>query len=44
MSQKVIIIGASSGIGKALALKYAQEGFEVGITARRRNLLQKIVE
>ena len=44
MSQKVIIIGASSGIGKALALKYAQEGFEVGITARRTNLLQIIVE
>jgi NAD(P)-dependent dehydrogenase (short-subunit alcohol dehydrogenase family) len=44
MSKKVIIIGASSGIGKALALKYAKEGFEVGITARRTKLLQKIVE
>jgi short-subunit dehydrogenase len=42
MSKKVIIIGASSGIGKALAFKYAQEGFEVGITARRINLLQEI--
>lgn len=44
MSKKVIIIGASSGIGRALAVQYAQKGFEVGITARRANLLLKLIE
>jgi short-subunit dehydrogenase len=42
MANKVIIIGASSGIGRALAIRYAQKGFEVGITARRTHLLQEL--
>lgn len=39
---KIIIIGASSGIGKLMALQYAKEGHAVGITGRRDYLLQEI--
>src|SRR5436305_4920602 len=39
---KIIIIGASSGIGKELALRYAKQGNTVGITGRRKNLLEEI--
>ena len=38
----VIIIGATSGIGKALALKFSEEGFMVGITGRRMNKLKEV--
>jgi short-subunit dehydrogenase len=37
--QKVIIIGASSGIGKELARLYAGAGHFVGVTGRRQDLL-----
>jgi short-subunit dehydrogenase len=37
--QKVIIIGATSGIGKELATIYAGKGYFVGITGRRNELL-----
>lgn len=40
--KKVIIIGASSGIGKALAERYIAKGFQVGITGRRNVLLEEI--
>ena len=41
--KKVIwITGASSGIGKALALKFANEGWYVAISARRESLLNEI--
>ena len=41
--KKVIwITGASSGIGKALALKFANEGWIVAASARRENLLQDL--
>jgi short-subunit dehydrogenase len=41
--KKVIwITGASSGIGKALALKFANEGWIVAASARRENLLQNL--
>jgi short-subunit dehydrogenase len=43
-NKKVIIIGASSGIGKEIALQYAMRGYVVGITGRRENLLQEIKE
>ena len=43
MNNKTIwITGASSGIGKALAIKFAQEGWKVAISARRENLLKEI--
>ncbi len=40
--KKVIIIGASSGIGKELALLYVAAGHRVGITGRRDALLKEI--
>lgn len=40
--QKIIIIGASSGIGKALATVYLDDGHTVGISARRISLLEEI--
>jgi short-subunit dehydrogenase len=39
---KIIIIGASSGIGKRLAERYADAGHRVGITGRRKELLNEI--
>lgn len=39
---KIIIIGATSGIGKELALLYAKAGHEVGITGRRNDLLTEL--
>ena len=43
MNDKVIwITGASSGIGKALALKFAKERWLVAISARREELLNEI--
>ncbi len=41
-AKKVVIIGASSGIGKRLAERYAEEGWLVGITGRRKGLLEQI--
>jgi short-subunit dehydrogenase len=40
--KKIIIIGASSGIGEGLARIYSENGFTVGLTARRYELLEKI--
>ena len=43
--KKVIwITGASSGIGKALSLKFANEGWIVVASARRENLLKELKE
>ena len=39
MLKNVWITGASSGIGKALAIKFAKEGWQVAASARRENLL-----
>lgn len=39
---KVVIIGASSGIGKELARVFSASGFIVGLTARRVELLKKL--
>lgn len=43
-NKKVLITGASSGIGKAAALRFAHEGWEVCLVARREKLLQEILE
>ena len=42
MSKKIWITGASSGIGKALAIKFAKEGWQVAASARRENLLNEL--
>ena len=43
MDKKTIwITGGSTGIGKALAIKFANSGWNVAISARRENLLQEI--
>ena len=43
MSNKVIwITGASTGIGKALAIKFSKNGWKVAISARRLELLEEI--
>ena len=43
--KKVIwITGASSGIGKALSIKFAQEGWIVAASARREGLLQALTK
>jgi len=45
MNNKTIwITGASSGIGKALALKFSKEGWHVAISARREKLLEEIAK
>ena len=42
MTKNIWITGASSGIGKALAIKFATEGWQVAASARRENLLQDL--
>ncbi|PKK88455.1 MAG: oxidoreductase [Candidatus Wallbacteria bacterium HGW-Wallbacteria-1] len=42
--KKAIVIGASSGIGRSLAKLLACEGFTVGVTARRVDLLEQLAE
>ena len=43
MNKKTIwITGGSTGIGKALAIKFANKGWNVAISARRENMLKEI--
>ena len=43
MNKKTIwITGGNSGIGKSLAIKFANQGWNVAISARRENLLREI--
>lgn len=39
---KIIIIGATSGIGKSLAAHYSQAGHDIGITGRRTEMLTDV--
>ena len=41
-AKKIWITGASSGIGRALAIKFANNEWEVAVSARRENLLQDL--
>ena len=43
-NKKVIIIDASSGIGRALAHKFSKNGYDVGLVSRRVHLLNEISE
>jgi short-subunit dehydrogenase len=40
--KKIWITGASSGIGKALAEKFASEGWRVAVSARRKEILEEM--
>ena len=45
MNDKTIwITGASTGIGKALAIKFAKNNWNVAASARRENLLNELAE
>src|SRR5436190_16907320 len=41
--KKAIIVGATSGIGRALAFILAEKGYKVGITGRREVILNEMV-
>ncbi len=42
LQKKIIIVGATSGIGKEIAILYALQNHLVGITGRRKELLEEI--
>jgi len=41
--KRVIVTGASAGIGKATAIAFAQQGATVAVIARRKNLLDELI-
>jgi NADPH:quinone reductase-like Zn-dependent oxidoreductase len=42
-SERVLILGGSSGLGRSLACKYAQRGARVCIVGRRQKLLDSVL-
>src|SRR5262249_1637458 len=42
--RRVVITGASSGIGRATAIRFATDGFDVCVNARRETRLRQLVE
>ncbi len=41
---RIVITGASSGLGKAMALRYAKEGEDLVLIARRKERLEEVAE
>ncbi len=44
MPGSVLITGASTGIGRALAFEFSRRGFALGLCARRLELLEELEE
>ena len=42
MTRTILVTGASSGIGRAVAERFLAEGWNVGLLARRRDLLEEV--
>ena len=42
--KKIWITGASSGIGKAVAEKFSNEGWKVAVSARRKEILDNMAK
>jgi hypothetical protein len=42
MSKTIMITGATSGFGEAIAIRFASNGYNIIITGRRKNLLAKL--
>ena len=42
--KKIIILGATSGIGRELAIVFSENNYQVGITGRRENLLTELAQ
>lgn len=40
--KKAIVIGASSGIGREVAIEFSKRGYAVGLAARRRDVLEEL--
>ncbi len=44
MTKTALVTGASSGIGRGIAIKFGEEGWEVTLVARRKEKLDSVAE
>lgn len=44
LGKRVLVTGASSGIGKAIALRFAEEGARIILVGRRQDVLEQMAE